>query len=718
MTTYRLDRRWVRRMYRLLAIFLSVCAGLASADIVAGPYVTDVSQTSAKILWVGSASDSAACAVVSASGAAAVSSLKLASRQIPNAAGRVFEASVTGLAPGTEYRYEATDGAVKAQGVFRTAFPPEKKQVRFVFYSDPQTNPDRHSQVVSSVMKELPFDFLIVGGDFAGDSMKFPDLLTEFFHPARDLLRRTVLWPVRGNHEGEGTVWQALFRGEGKSYYSFDTGNLHVVVLDCYDPASRRNRRGANMEEMLSWLDRDLSASKAEWKLVAYHEPTFNVGRGSEWGRQTVLPVLEKREVDIVIGGHAHLYERMRPIGPSGKKPIIHIVSGGGGGTSYDTGISPVLDVPGYSGIHHCVFSIDGNTLAMTAKTPEGRVIDTFTLVKKDGRYQNEVMARALSTEEAIPLVKIFKLCRASFDEVPRKGGWSDALIPADAFPADWTVEIEKSPDCQWQVQPLRFTAHNAPVRLKVSPPDGMKLDATPWMGLFAPPIDLRISVQKGQTKYASDSVPLLIPPDALKKLVPDPQPVSVPRLAGTLAVDADLSEWSSVPFLVLPSTKEASRTFKLAWTPEGLAGACVVKDAGIAVDAQEPWNADSVAVDIEADFWRRIGINDESKVCKAYLFPRPDAGSAGPAGVRVTAARLFDRKAVSAAWKKTADGYQIEFLVSASGLAPAKMAPATVMGFNIAVRNGGEVTEQFVDASPFRSVLSTPMFWGAIRLE
>jgi len=565
-------------------------------------------------------------------------------------------------------------------------------------------------------MKELPFVFLAVSGDLAEDGTKWSDMKEHFFDPARDLLRRTAVWTVRGNHEKDGILYRSLFAlPNNKTYYSFDAGNVHYVVLDVYDPNRARLRKGEPMREMLAWLDKDLATTKADWVIVSQHEPIFNVGgHGSSCGREDILPVIEKHEVDLVICGHSHLYERFRPIGPAGRKPVIHITSGGGGGPTYDTGPSPLL-ATSYAGLHYCVFTVHGKRLELVAKTPDGKVIDKFELEKSDGRYPKEIMDAAVTTDQAGPMVKVFKLSRVSFDSLPAPGKECVAVIEAGTFPNGWSVDIRAGTDCRWQVKPLTFTAGDGPTRLTVTPPEGLKVAATPWMGYFDPPLDVHISLKRGAIHHERDSVPTLVASDVLRRLVPAPAPIDLPAAGAAITVDGDLSDWSSVAPLRLPSTGAASKHLRLAWTADGLLGALTARDAEIAVNAAKPWTADALEINLEMDAARRLAIQRRTPVGKLLLFPAAQKGPA-PAGVMVQSGP-YKRRLVRAVSKRTSTGYEIEFLIAAEALAPAEMRAGAKLGFHFVLRNGGEVAEQFADMSKVHTTWGSPVFWGALRL-
>ena len=154
----------------------------------------------------------------------------------------------------------------------------------------------------------------------------------------RNLFRRAAFVPVRGNHEADALRYAELFGlPRSQTYHSFDAGNVHVVVLDT------ELDKGPH-DAMVAWLDRNMAATRAV-EIVLSHRPTFNVGgHGEQWGHADVRPLFEKYGVDLVVSGHSHLYERFKPMGPKGGKPIVYIVAGGGGAPLYPVAPSPLLE--------------------------------------------------------------------------------------------------------------------------------------------------------------------------------------------------------------------------------------------------------------------------------------------------------------------------------------------------------------------------------------
>ena len=92
--------------------------------------------------------------------------------------------------------------------------------------------------------------------------------------------------------------------------YSFDYGDGHFLCLDSNtytDPTD---------PDLQNWISKDLAETDAVWKIVVYHHPAFNVGNEhyDEQHMRVIAPILEKHQVDLVLSGHEHNYQRTRPL--------------------------------------------------------------------------------------------------------------------------------------------------------------------------------------------------------------------------------------------------------------------------------------------------------------------------------------------------------------------------------------------------------------------
>jgi len=129
--------------------------------------------------------------------------------------------------------------------------------------------------------------------------------------------------PAPGNHD-HNTKDLAGYLGyfgtaaapSGTSWYSFDLGTWHVVVLDssCGDVGGcgPDSAQGA-------WLTTDLGASKASCTLAIWHHPRFSSGfHGNDRAIAPFWRALYDANADVIVNGHDHDYERFAPQDPAG----------------------------------------------------------------------------------------------------------------------------------------------------------------------------------------------------------------------------------------------------------------------------------------------------------------------------------------------------------------------------------------------------------------
>lgn len=81
--------------------------------------------------------------------------------------------------------------------------------------------------------------------------------------------------------------------------------------------------------EQIQWIEKELKASSNDWKIVFFHHPLYSSGHrhGSDLRLREVLePLFLKYNVSLVLNGHDHFYERIKP-----QKGIAYFVVGSGG---------------------------------------------------------------------------------------------------------------------------------------------------------------------------------------------------------------------------------------------------------------------------------------------------------------------------------------------------------------------------------------------------
>lgn len=111
-------------------------------------------------------------------------------------------------------------------------------------------------------------------------------------------------------------------------YYTFSKqinahSSIQFFVLDTYVIV----QSGEYAIEQVEWLERELQASTATWKIVYGHHPVFSYGKHGNETRMIdlVRPLLEKYAVDAYLCGHDHDRQLLEPVGG-----VYYIVSGTG----------------------------------------------------------------------------------------------------------------------------------------------------------------------------------------------------------------------------------------------------------------------------------------------------------------------------------------------------------------------------------------------------
>src|SRR5437773_467261 len=188
--------------------------------------------------------------------------------------------------------------------------PLHPKSVRFAVIGDTGTGGSAQYEVAKEMeayRKLVGFDFVIMLGDniYGGDSPK--NFVRKFELPYKPLLDAGVkFYASLGNHDNPNERLYKPFNMEGKRFYSFKRGNAEFFALDSnyMDP------------KQLDWLKEQLSGSKAAWKICYFHHPLYSHGRahGPDVDlRRRLEPLFEENGVEMVISGHEHSYERLKP---------------------------------------------------------------------------------------------------------------------------------------------------------------------------------------------------------------------------------------------------------------------------------------------------------------------------------------------------------------------------------------------------------------------
>ncbi len=165
--------------------------------------------------------------------------------------------------------------------------------------------------------------------------------------------------PALGNHDyasGSAAPALAYFGLQPRSYYSYELGAWHAVVLDSNCWAVGGCGAGSPQER---WLRADLAAHPARCTLAYWHHPRFSSGlHGGTEAVASLWNALAEAGADVVLAGHDHHYERFAPV-----DGIRSFVVGTGGRSRYPvlrrTAGSEVVDFRTY-GVLKLTLRADG----------------------------------------------------------------------------------------------------------------------------------------------------------------------------------------------------------------------------------------------------------------------------------------------------------------------------------------------------------------------
>ncbi|KAH8884313.1 Metallo-dependent phosphatase [Thozetella sp. PMI_491] len=123
--------------------------------------------------------------------------------------------------------------------------------------------------------------------------------------------------------------------GLGNFWYSFDYGSVHYVFFDTEtdlghgllgpdEPPSTENSGPFGLlNQQIDWITKDLAGvdrCKTPWVIALGHRPWFSSGSVCANCSTAFAPLFEKYNVDMVLQGHFHVYERNFPTFQNGTK--------------------------------------------------------------------------------------------------------------------------------------------------------------------------------------------------------------------------------------------------------------------------------------------------------------------------------------------------------------------------------------------------------------
>ena len=251
----------------------------------------------------------------------------------------------------------------------------EKEPIRFAVIGDSGTGHASQWQVakaMGALRRQLPFGFVLMLGDnIYGGAKNQTSLVKRFEEPYSDLLAEGVnFYAALGNH-GSSLIECRYdkFNMNGCHYYSFIKGDslvqffaLDSTVMDA---------------KQLEWFEKELKASVATWKIAFFHHPIYSSGKthgGDPKLRSKLEPLFAKFRVNVVLSGHDHFYERLKP-----QNGVVYFVSGAAGKLRRGNinRKDPLMAAGNDEECHFVLFDVRRDRIAFRAIGQSGEEIDS-----------------------------------------------------------------------------------------------------------------------------------------------------------------------------------------------------------------------------------------------------------------------------------------------------------------------------------------------------
>ncbi len=338
----------------------------------------------------------------------------------------------SGLEPDTQYAYRVrgTQGKWSPWRQLKTAS--KESPAKFIFFGDAQTGIRSHVTRTFDAAARVAADadFAIHGGDLV-NTATYDKEWAEWFAALGRMHLVIPSIPVAGNHDYVNLTKAdnpSLNRQESKLFAAtkivtpiwrpqftlpvveelpeelhetvYDiryNQDLHIFVIDSNATA---------FDQQMMWLESELSKTDARWKVVTMHHPLFSFIGGTEHPahkklRMTLLEVMARNDIDLVLTGHRHSYQRgvygdgvaRYTVGEKHAVDTVFLITA----SSTKRGASKVdgwerfskeqdgdfkLDRHGDNVPIFGVFEVTQDTMTYTAFDPLGDEYDGFTLSK------------------------------------------------------------------------------------------------------------------------------------------------------------------------------------------------------------------------------------------------------------------------------------------------------------------------------------------------
>jgi predicted phosphodiesterase len=233
--------------------------------------------------------------------------------------------------------------------------PNSDRSIKFAIIGDSGRGDRPQLEVAAQMVayrQRFDYKFVLMAGDniYEGPATG-EDYRLKFEEPYKPLLDAGVkFYAALGNHDDTNQIFYKPFNMDGRRYYTF---------VPPVDPITRWDTRVRFFAldstylsfEQIRWFEKEVTESRAEWKIAFLHHPLYTSGRYTLAARGVRLAIesaFVNGGVDVVFSGHEHIYERAEL-----QQGILYFITGGAGSLrAGDAARSPVI-ARGYDQDYH-----------------------------------------------------------------------------------------------------------------------------------------------------------------------------------------------------------------------------------------------------------------------------------------------------------------------------------------------------------------------------
>lgn len=331
-----------------------------SLTIIHGPYIQNVTENSATIIWF--TNKNCVSKIEYGRGEnfrtfpqwGSLLQTSVRSRHgLIDAFTACHRVTITGLEPGGQYPYRVVskeivqfqpyeilygDTVVSEIFSFRT-LDRGAESITFCVVNDIHENTDRLDTLLQNVDWENT-DVVFLNGDTLSHIEEEDQIFNGFLDKCVERFATRIPFVfVRGNHETRGKyarhLEEYLSNPGNRFYFSFNHGPVHFVVLDSGEDKEDSHPVYAGLadfdfyrSQQAAWLKKDFQGEKfkeSAFTVVFCHIPPFG---GNEWyGEQAIrkawAPLLNEGDIDLLICAHTHRFKKMDPVEGIHSYPIL-----------------------------------------------------------------------------------------------------------------------------------------------------------------------------------------------------------------------------------------------------------------------------------------------------------------------------------------------------------------------------------------------------------